>query len=210
MPLHPKNKLKLYNRYLLAKILWHLTVADISATWIKENLDSIVSKYICIWLDLPVCATLSNIFQSSNTFGLNICPPSVKFTECQTVLRIALKSSPNADIRNLKRDTSVGSNLQYDAYRNTKDVLKSFPCNLEEKLKDHLVSQGSFFSTVTSQALSKLNSLWSSAQGTPPKNFNFTVMYSNNTLPTKKTLQMGAFFYIRLLSMSKKSLFFTW
>ena len=46
LPLHPKNKLRLYNRYLLAKISWHLTVADISATWIKENLDSIVSKYI--------------------------------------------------------------------------------------------------------------------------------------------------------------------
>ena len=146
LPLRPKNKLRLYNRYLLAKLSWHLSVADISATWIKENLDTIISKYICIWLDLPVCATLSNSFLSSDKFGLNICPPSVKFTECQTVLRIALKSSPNADIRNLWRDTSVGSNMQYDTYRNTKDVLKSFRCNQEEKLRDHLVSQGSFFS----------------------------------------------------------------
>ena len=142
-----------------------------------------------MWLDLPVCATLSNIFLSSNKFGLNICPPSVNFTECQTVLPIALKSSPNADIRNLWRDTSVGSNLQYDTYCNTKDVLKSFRCNQEEKLRDHLVSQGSFFSTVTSEALSKPNSLWSSAQGTPPKNiFDFTVKYVNKTLPTKKHL----------------------
>ena len=139
-----------------------------------------------MWLDLPVCATISNIFLSSSKFGLNICSPPVKFTECQTVLRIALKSSPNADIRNLWRDTSVGSNLQYDTYRNTKDVLKSFRCNQEEKLKDHLVSQGSFF-TVTSHALSKLNSMWSSAQGTLHKNiFNFTVKYI--TLPTKKNL----------------------
>ena len=142
-----------------------------------------------MWLDLPVCATLSNIFLSSNKFGLNICPPSVKFTECQAILRIALKSSPNADITNLWRDTSVGSNLQYDTYRNTKDVLKSFRCNQEEKLRNHLISQGSFFSTVTSQALSKFNSLWSSAQGTLPKNiFNFTVKYIKNTLPTKKNL----------------------
>ena len=29
LPLHPKNKCQLYNRYLLSKILWHLTVADI-------------------------------------------------------------------------------------------------------------------------------------------------------------------------------------
>ena len=46
LPLHPKNKLKLYNQYLLSKISWHLTVADISATWIKEKLDSVAAKYI--------------------------------------------------------------------------------------------------------------------------------------------------------------------
>ena len=189
LPLHPKNKLKLYNRYLLAKISWHLTVADVSATWIKENLDSIVSKHIRIWLDLPVCATLSSTFLPCNKFGLNICPPSVKFTECQTVLRIALKTSPNVDIRSLWKDTSNGPNLQYDTYRNTQDVLKSFRSKQEERLKDHLVSQGSFFSTVITQALPKLNSLWSSAQGNLPKNiFNFTIKYINNTLPTKKNL----------------------
>ena len=81
LPLHPRNKLRLYNRYLQAKISWHLTVADISAAWIKKNLDYIVSKYIRMWLDLPVRATLSNIFLSSNKLCLNICPPSV--TKCR-------------------------------------------------------------------------------------------------------------------------------
>ena len=158
-----------------------------------------------MWLDLPVSVTLSNIFLPSNKFGWNLCPPSVKVTECQTVLCIALKSSPNADNRNLWRDTSVGSKLQYNTYRNTKDVLKSSRCNQEEKLRDHLVSQGSFFSTVTSQALSKINSLWSSAQGTLLKNiFNFTFTYITTSLShlriypshQEKSLQMGAFFYI--------------
>ena len=88
LPLHPKKKL-LHNHYLLAKISRHLTVADLSKTWVKENLDSIASKYIRKWLDLPVCATLSNIFLPQNRFGLNICPPFVKFSECQTVLRNA-------------------------------------------------------------------------------------------------------------------------
>ena len=189
LPLHPKNKLKLYNQYLLAKISWHLTVADISSTWIKEKLDSVAAKYIRKWLDLPICATLSSTFLPCNKFGLNICPPSVKFSECQTVLCIALKSSPNADIRGLWKDTSNGPNLQYDAYRNTKDVLKSFRCKQEEKLNDYLVSQGSFFSAVKSQAHPKLNSMWSSAQGHLRKNiFNFTIKYMNNTLLTKINL----------------------
>ena len=38
-------------------------------------------------------------------------------------------------------DTSNGPNLQYDTYRNTQDVLKSFHSKQEEVLKDHLLSQ---------------------------------------------------------------------
>ena len=29
LPLHPKNKIMLYSRYLLSKVSWHLTVADL-------------------------------------------------------------------------------------------------------------------------------------------------------------------------------------
>ena len=102
----------------------------------------------------------------------------------QPSLNAAMKSSPNP-----WKNTSVRSNLQYDTYRNTKDVLKSFRCNQVERLRDHHVLQSSFFSSVTSQALTILNSLWSSAQRKLPKNiFNFTVKYINNTLPTKKNL----------------------
>ena len=85
-PLHPKNKLLLYSRYVLSKLSWHFTVADISKTWIIANLDSIVNGYIRKWLDIPISGTLSNVFLERNKFGLNICPPSVKFTQCQTVL----------------------------------------------------------------------------------------------------------------------------
>ena len=46
-PLHVKNKLRLYHNFVLSKISWKLTVADLSKTWVVENLDNIVSKYIC-------------------------------------------------------------------------------------------------------------------------------------------------------------------
>ena len=79
--------------------------------------------------------------------------------------------------------------MQYDAYRNTKDVLMSFLCKQEVKLNDQLVSHGYFFSAVVSQALPKLNSVWYSVQGHLPKNiFSFTIKYMNNTLPTKINL----------------------
>ena len=45
-PLHPKNKLHLYSRYVLSKLSLHLTVAPLSKVWIVENIDPIVIQYI--------------------------------------------------------------------------------------------------------------------------------------------------------------------
>ncbi|CAB4040159.1 Hypothetical predicted protein, partial [Paramuricea clavata] len=44
-PLHPKNKILLYSRYLLSKFSWHFTVATLSKTWVSENMDSVVNKF---------------------------------------------------------------------------------------------------------------------------------------------------------------------
>ena len=46
LDIHPKNKLLIYQRYVLGKISWHLTVTNISTTWIKENLDNMFSNYV--------------------------------------------------------------------------------------------------------------------------------------------------------------------
>ena len=101
LPLHPKNKLLLYSRFVLSKVSWHFTVADLSKTWVTENLDNLVSKYIRQWLDLPVSATLSSIILSKNQFGLNMILPSMKFSQCQTVFRNSLRSSPNDEIKQI-------------------------------------------------------------------------------------------------------------
>jgi len=42
----PKKKLLLYQRYLLSKLSWHLTVANLAKTWVIENLDSITIRFI--------------------------------------------------------------------------------------------------------------------------------------------------------------------
>ena len=52
--------------------------------------------------------------------GINLVLSSTKFIECQTVIRNALKSSPNLDIKTLWAETSYGTNLQYDQFQNTK------------------------------------------------------------------------------------------
>ena len=147
-PLHPKHKLLLYSRYVLSKLSWHFTIANISKTWITEHLDSVVNGYIRKWLDIPISGTLSNVFLERNKFGLNICPPSVKFTLCQTVFRDSLKESPNDSLKDLWKSSSCRTNIQYDVYKSTKEVL-----NQEDKLQHHLTSQGFFFSNVIKYSL---------------------------------------------------------
>jgi hypothetical protein len=188
-PLHPKNKLHLYSRYVLSKLSWHLTVAPLSKVWIIENIDSVVNQYIRKWLDVPVSGTLSNVFLTRNKFGLSIIPPSIKFTQCQSTLRNALRSSPNDSVKHLWKLTSNHTNIQYDAYNSTKEVIKQFRSSQEDKLENHLTSQGSFFSSITKFSLSQVNMIWSTCQSKLPKNiFNFTIRYINNTLPTRKNL----------------------
>ncbi|CAB4041462.1 Hypothetical predicted protein [Paramuricea clavata] len=187
--LHPRNKILLYSRYLLSKISWDFTITDISQTWVCETLDGIATKHIRKWLELPISATLSNVYLPYNKPGLNVILPSTKFIQCQTVSRLALKSSTNENIRELWSITSTNRNIQYDIYPNTKDVLKAFRQKNEQRLQNNLTSQGSFFSNIVKNSTLAFNSLWSSVHSKLPKNiFNFSLRYINNSLLTRKNL----------------------
>ena len=191
LPILPKNKILLYQRYILSKLSWHFTVASLSKTWVIQNLDNVVIRFIRQWLDLPICATLSDIILPQNQFGLNLQLPSVKFFQCQNVLRTSLKSSQNDAIVSLSKSTSSSMNLQYDSYKNTKHVLQVVRLEHKEKLKlkSQLPSQGFIISFLLDHSLVTLNSLWSSTQSKMPKTiFNFTVRYLNNTLANRTNL----------------------
>ena len=93
LPLHPKNKLKLYQQWTLSKVSWHLTVTKISNTWMKNNIDNIVSRYTRLWLEIPVNGTLNIATQSKCKFGLGVILPSTRHTQYQVTFRKSRKSS---------------------------------------------------------------------------------------------------------------------
>ena len=107
LPLYPKYKLLLSRSYVLSKVSQHFTVANLPNTWITENLNNLLFKYVRQWLDLPISATLSSIILSKNQFGLDLVLPSVS----QTVFRNSLRSSPNLEIKSLWKNTSYGMNI---------------------------------------------------------------------------------------------------
>ena len=78
-------------------------------------------------------------------------------------------------------------NIQYDTYRNTKQVLKAVRQSHTDKLRSNLTSRGILITFLLNHSLKTENSLRSSAQSKLPKNiFNFTARYLNNTLTTRK------------------------
>ena len=174
IPCHPKNKLLLYHRFVLSKISWHFTIADLRKTWVVEKIDILVAGYIRQWLELPISATLSTLILPESKYGNNFILPSTKFLLCQTVKRNALKSSPNSDINLLWTQASFGCNIQYDQCKNTKKVLAAIQKDNESRITHELKSQGFVISCILTHASSKLRSLWSMAQQSMPKNiFNF-------------------------------------
>ena len=189
LPCHPKNKLLLYHRFVLSKLSWHLTIADLGKTWVIENLDSIVTGYVRKWLELPISATISSLILNKSRYGINLLLPSTKFMECQTVICNSLKSSPNFDIKAVWAETSYGTNLQYDQFQNTKQVLKSIQQDHEEPINNTLLSQGLVISSIIKQSSQNFRGVWSIVQQNMQRNiFNFSIKYLNNTLPTCKNL----------------------
>ena len=115
--------------------------------------------------------------------------PSMKFSQCQTVFRFSLRSSPNDEIKSLWKSTSSGMSIQYDVYKNTKDVLKAVRSEHKHRLQTQLQSQGAILSFVLDHSLTVTKSIWTSVQSKMPKNiFNFTIRYLNNSLSTRSNL----------------------
>ena len=154
-----------------------------------QNLDKTLILYVRLWLDLPISATIGHLTLSKSKFGLNLQSPSTKFLQCQTVLPNALKSSPNDSIYSLLDNTSSRSNIQYEIYQNTKQVLKAVLSENIQRIQHELSSQGAILSDVFKTSLPRLTSTWSSVQINLPKNiFNFTACYIKNIIATRKNL----------------------
>ena len=193
LPLHPKNKIMLYSRYLMSKLSWHLTVADIEQTWVINQLDSLAHSYLRRWLEIPANGTLSIIMLSKSQFGLDIQDISTKFKQCQVVMRQCLKKSVNKDINELAQ-LSNDKSRQYDSFNSTKNVLKSIRLNLTNKVKENLTTQGLVMRHVWDCALSNTKTIWSSVQKAMPRNiFNYTIRYLNNTLPNMSNMQIWGY-----------------
>ena len=189
IPCHPKNKLLLYHRYVLSKISWHPTIADLSKKLVIKNLDNKVADYVRPRFELPISTTLCNLIISTSNYGSSLILPSTKLMQCQTIIRNALKSSPNYDIKSMRQDSNTFTNIQYDQYRNAKQVLKSIQTYHHHRIRNELTSQGLAISSILKYSLNLTTSIWSNVRQKLPRNIvNFSLKHLSNTLGARKNL----------------------
>ena len=60
LPLHPENKILIYQCYVLSKLSWNLNIADIDISWVKQSLDNIVNQYVRSWLEIFIAGILQS------------------------------------------------------------------------------------------------------------------------------------------------------
>ena len=162
---------------------WYLTVPEFNITWVKQNLDNVVNSYIRSWLEIPVSGTLDIATLTYNKYGLNFHKLSIKFTQNQVTFRLCLRSSTNADIRRLFNDTSKDINVQYDTYKNTREVIKNTRLETKSRIENELTTQKLVFKSIWNHADNHFNIYWRKTINRLPKNiYNFVIRYLNNTL----------------------------
>ena len=183
LPLHPRNKLLIYHRYILAKLSWDLTISDISLTWVKTILDAKFHSFVRNWLEIPISGTLDSASLSKKKLGMGLISPSSRFVQCQTTLRNCLRNSKNEDIRKIYKATSVGPNIKYNGLSSTRDAIKEIRSEKVQRVKEVLTTQSLVVKAIWEHSWIHSSNIWHSVLDNLPKIiYSFCLRYVNNTL----------------------------
>ena len=192
LPLHPEHKLDLYNRYLLSKISWHLTIADLTETWVKEVLENKCHNAFQRWLGIPANGTVDIIMLSKSKFGLNIVDVSMKFTQCQTIIRKKLSNAENEDTQLVYQLIREKSNINYDHYITSKNIIKDLREHKQEHITRDLTTQSLVVKALWQESLAENVKTWNTAfKQTSEKYLQFyTAIFKQHLANAGKHVQM--------------------
>ena len=106
LPLHPKNKLLIINKFVYNKLRWRLSVYHLSESWATKSLDGKVIHYVKRWLHFHQGANLTHLKLSVSKFGLGFQLPSDVLKYCKLSMRQVIFKSINEEIQDLFHLTS--------------------------------------------------------------------------------------------------------
>ena len=124
LPLTSLNKISILQQYIYSKYRWLFSIYNFTETWIAENIDNVIGKFVRKWFQLPVCANIEHLSFPTNKLGVNFTFAKCVYIKCKLSVRRILKMSKNEEIRKLY-ELSSPKNVRSDSVINA--VVESFP-----------------------------------------------------------------------------------
>ena len=81
-------------------------VYPLTISWVHSNMDSLISKYIRKWFQIPINGNISHLKFPKSQLGIGFCSISNIYNQCKITVRRILRTSVNPDIQQLYTITS--------------------------------------------------------------------------------------------------------
>ena len=133
-----------------------------------------VHEYFHHWLEIQISGTLDICMLSKSKFGLDTIDFSTKFIQCKTIYRNRLKNSKHEDTLVIHEMTSH-TNIQYDRFNSTREIVKSVRSNKQDEIKNKLTSQGFIVSFLWENARKQKSKLRPAVQSKMSKKTSLTL-----------------------------------
>ena len=114
LPLLPLNKIAIIQTFVYSKLRWNFSIYDLTETWIVQNIDNLISKYVRKWLQLPVSANVEHLSFAIQKLGINFKSAKFVYNKSKLSVRRILNQSNNSDIRKLYQITQ-NDNVRHDS-----------------------------------------------------------------------------------------------
>ena len=106
LPINPFYKIRVVQRYVYSKFCWRFSVYPLTISWVRSHMDSLISKYIRKWLQIPISGNISHLKFPKSQLGIDFCSISDIYNQCRVTVRRILKTSVNPEIQQLYTKTS--------------------------------------------------------------------------------------------------------
>ena len=99
LPLTPLNKISIVQVYVFNKIRWRFSIYDLTETWVDENIDKIILKFVRKWCQLPVCANVQHLSFPLSKLDANFKSAKTLYNQCKLLTSRILRQSKNPEIK---------------------------------------------------------------------------------------------------------------
>ena len=118
------HKISIIQQCIYSKYRWLFSIYDLTETWIEQNIDNVIGKYVRKWFQLPIAANIDHLSFPTRRLGVNFLFAKSVYTKCKLSVRKILKFSTNVEIRKFYTETSE-NNVNSDSLLNS--VARSNP-----------------------------------------------------------------------------------